>query len=213
MDTYAVLTGDIVRSRDISPRRKLISVLKDALQTAREKYQADFDLYRGDSFQLILPSAPAAALVAVVIRSKLLSHSPSKQQPWDARISIGIGDITYKSEEVAESDGPAFLRSGDGMKQLASEGGRLIIGAPWEQADRSLSLVTRFADSVISDWSSYSAETAYYSLVYNESQTVLAKRLKKSQPTINTRIATAKLDLIRSYVEHVRDYIAWETRA
>ena len=213
METYAVLTGDIVKSRDITPRAQLIETLKEALETAKKTHHAEYDVYRGDSFQMVIPSAPAAALVAIIIRSKLISHSPKKSNPWDTRISIGIGGITYRGEKTTESDGPAFLLSGQGMDELNKKNRRQIIKAPWEHADRSLSLVTRFVDNIISNWSQYSAETAFYSLVYNESQSVLAKRLGKSQSTINDRIATAKLELVKAYVQHVKEYISWETQA
>ena len=76
METYAVLTGDIVKSREISSRARLIETLKEALETAKETHHTEYDLYRGDSFQVVVPSAPAAALVAIIIRSKLISHSP-----------------------------------------------------------------------------------------------------------------------------------------
>ena len=213
METYAVLTGDIVKSREISPRSRLIETLKEALDIAKEPYHAEYALYRGDSFQMVVPSAPAAALVAIIIRSKLKSHSPKTSKPWDARISIGIGGITYRGERITESDGPALLLSGQGMDELSKKNKRLIIKAPWEQTNKMLSLVTRFADDIISNWSQYSAETAFHSLVYNESQSVLAERLGKSQSTINERIATAKLELVKAYIQHVKDYISWETRA
>mgnify|MGYP001828089403 FL=1 len=213
MPTYAVLTGDIVKSRDIAPRAQLLATLKEALATAGEIHQGEYNIYRGDSFQMVIPTAAMAAQAAVIIRAKLKSRSPDKSNLWDARISIGIGDITYRGDNIIESDGPAFLLSGEGMTELSEKRKRLIIKAPWDQADRSLSLVTRFADDIINNWSRYSAETAFYSLVYNESQSVLAKRLGKTQSTINERISTAKLDLIRAYIQHVNDYISWETRA
>ena len=212
METYAVLTGDIVKSREISPRAQLIETLKEALETTKETHHAEYDLYRGDSFQVVVPSAPDAALVAIIIRSKLISHSPKSSKTWDARISIGIGGITYRGEKITDSDGPAFVLSGKSMNELSKKNRRLIIKAPWEQADRSLALVTRFADDIISNWSRYSAETAFYSLVYKESQSILAKRLGKSQSTINNRIATAKLELVKAYIQHAKEYIGWETR-
>lgn len=213
MPTYAVLTGDIVKSREIAPRAQLIATLKEALETAGENHQGEYNVYRGDSFQMVIPTAAMAAQVAIIIRAKLKSHSPDKSNSWDARISIGIGDITYRGENIIESDGPAFLLSGEGMTELNEKRRRLIIKAPWDQADRSLSLVTRFADDIISNWSRYSAETAFYSLVYNESQSVLAKRLGKTQSTINDRISTAKLELVRAYIQHVNECISREARA
>jgi hypothetical protein len=213
MATYAVLTGDIVRSRDIAPRAQLIETLKEALETARDAHDAEYDVYRGDSFQMVIPSAPDAALVAVLIRSKLISHSLNTSKTWDTRISVGVGGITFRGERITESDGPAFLLSGKGMDELNKTSNRLIVKAPWEQSDRALSLVTRFADDIISNWSHYSGETAFCSLLYNETQSAMAKRLGKSQSTINERIGTARLDLINAYIQHVRDYIRQEIRA
>lgn len=217
METYAVLTGDIVKSREIAPRAQLIRTLKDALETVSEAHQAEYDIYRGDSFQMVLASAPAAALVAVIIRSKLISQSANKKNRRDARISIGLGGISYRGETITESDGPAFLLSGQGMDELNQSKNksnrRLIIKAPWQQADRSLPLLTRFADDIISNWSRYSAETAFYSLVYDESQEALAQRFERSQSAISDRIAAARLDLIREYILYVREHIRWETRA
>lgn len=211
MNTYAVLTGDIVNSRKIASKEKLIKTLIEALDIVKEKYQAEYILYRGDSFQVVIPSAPTAAMVAIIIRSKLISCSPQKNERWDARIAIGLGTISYRGKEITDSDGSAFQLSGNGIDDLNNNKKRLLIKSLWKQTDKILSLNTRFADDIISSWSQYSAETAYYSLVYNESQSILANRLGKSQPTINNRIATAKLDLIKEYIQHVNEYINWET--
>ena len=42
MPTYAVLTGDIVKSRDIAPRAQLLATLKEALATAGENHQGEY---------------------------------------------------------------------------------------------------------------------------------------------------------------------------
>lgn len=211
MDIYAVLTGDIVKSRHIDSKDKLMNALTEALDTVKKEHHVEYDLYRGDSFQVVVPSASTAALIAIIIRSKLISCSLKKQQRWDARISIGLGTISYHGSKITDSDGPAFLLSGQGLDQINKKNRRLIIKTPWTTTDKMVSLNTRFVDDIISRWSKYSAETAYYSLLYNESQSVLAARLKKSQPTINHRIATAKLDLIKAYILHVKEHIQWET--
>jgi hypothetical protein len=211
MDIYAVLTGDIVRSRHIDSKDKLMNALTEVLDTVKKEHHVEYDLYRGDSFQIVVPSASTAALVAIIIRSKLISCSPKKQERWDARISIGLGTISYRGSKITDSDGPAFLLSGQGLDQINKQNRRLIIKTPWTTTDKMISLNTRFVDDIISRWSKYSAETAYYSLLYNESQSVLAARLEKSQPTINHRIATAKLDLIKAYILHVKEHIQCET--
>ena len=172
-----------------------------------DRYRAEYDVYRGDSFQLLVRSAPSAAVVAILIRSKLIACSPKTDQRWDARIAIGIGEMTYRGKGPADSDGPAFHLSADGLADLSKSGDRLIINTPWPAVDKNLSLLTRFADDRISSWSQYSGETAYHNLLYQESQTDLAKRLHKGQSTISDRMATAKLDLIRAYIQRVEECI------
>ena len=126
---------------------------------------------------------------------------------------MGIGQISYRGEKITDSDGQAFQFSGEGLSEIEKKAARLVIKAPWQQADRQLGLITQFADNIISNWSKISAETAYYELVYKESQTLLAKRLGKSQSTINHRMATAKLDLINAYIQYVKEHINWELQA
>jgi hypothetical protein len=76
--------------------------------------------------------------------------------------------------------------------------------------NRQLSLLTRMADDILSHWSHYSAQVAYYSLLYNESQQRLAQRVGRSQPTINSRLATARMGLIREYVEYTGEILSKE---
>lgn len=211
MDIHAVLTGDIVSSRTIADREHLLETLQEAMQTVTAKIGGSYDNYRGDGFQLQLNSPRAAAWAAVLIRAKLIAQSTSKKERWDARIAIGIGKIEFNRHDVATSDGEAYRLSGDiGMKLLEKNHQRLIISTPWPDSERALSLVTRFADDIISNWSNYSAETTYHYLLDRRSQTQLAEMLDKSQSTINSRLSTAKISLIESYIDHVKDHLNYQ---
>ncbi|MFD2437755.1 hypothetical protein [Modicisalibacter luteus] len=65
-------------------------------------------------------------------------------------------------------------------------------------------MLTRFADDVVSHWSRFSAEVVSLSLLYQESQQQLAKRLGRAQPTINRRLVAARWPLIRDYLEYMQ---------
>ena len=108
MEIYAVLTGDIVKSRQVSERERMMSELKSVLEDVKDKYGGEYDLFRGDSFQLLLPSPRLSVTVALIIRSKLKFSASAVKEKWDARISIGIGPVTYNGEGVKDSDGVAF---------------------------------------------------------------------------------------------------------
>ncbi len=209
MTIKAILTGDLVRSRKVRNRKRIMMELKDVLEQTKDIYKAEYDLFRGDSFQLLLNSPIDAVAAAILIRSKLRHSATFSEEEWDARISIGLGDVTYIGESIKDSDGVAFQLSGEGIKELEKTKRRLIIKAPWKRSDTHFGLITKFADNIISNWSSYSAEVAYYRLMYKESQVGLAKRMGKGQSTINTRISTAKLELIEEYIDYIKEIIMW----
>lgn len=170
---------------------------------------ANFEIYRGDSFQIVTHTKWALT-AALMIRAKLISQSLIKNKGWDARISIGIGSVNNFGKKISESHGEAFLLSGRGLDEMHKKNNRLNISFPSLRANRSLEISTMFADDIVSGWSGYSAETAYYFWHHNESQIQLAKRLGKSQPTINKRMFTAKLGLLKKYIKYVDEVIDWE---
>ena len=182
--------------------------MHEVLEVLAQRFHARGEIYRGDEFQILVPAIPDTVLVAILIRSAIIARSPSKKQMWDARIAIGIGAVDILTEKIIESTGEAFVLSGRGLDKISKSSDRLSILTDSPVLDRQLSLLTRLVDDIICHWSHYSAEVAYYSLLYNESQLLLAKRLGRSQPTIHTRLATAKLELIRAYIEYTRELLS-----
>ena len=212
MQRNGVITGDIVGSRKIEDKAALIDGLHEVLEVLAQRFEAQGNIYRGDEFQVLLPTAGDSVLAAILIRSAIISRSHSKKQTWDARIAVGIGEIDNLRAKIIESSGEAFLLSGRGLDEIGKTGDRLCILTNSPEIDRQLALATRLVDDIISHWSHYSAQVAYLSLLYNESQLVLAKRLGRSQPTIHTRLATAKLELIRAYIDYTSELLssAWK---
>ena len=208
MQLSGVITGDIVGSRKVVDKQELLDVLHGALDVLGERFQARAETYRGDEFQVLIPDPANCVLAALLIRAAIITHSPSKSQMWDARIAIGIGTVETPLDRIAESSGEAFVLSGRGLDTLSKSSDRFCILTNSAAIDHQLSLVTRMVDDIISHWSHYSAEVAYYSLLYNESQQALAKRLERSQPTIHSRLATAKLELVRAYINYTSEILS-----
>ena len=111
--------------------------------------------------------------------------------------------MNYEGQSVAESDGEAFILSGLGLNELYETKARLIIKTPYPAITTKVALVTKFADSIISNWTARSGEIAYMSLLQPQSQHQMAQRLDKAQSTIARRLATAKFDLIQEYIGYV----------
>lgn len=207
MTTHAVITGDVVNSRKISDRTDLMEVLESAMHHVVKKFSAKFEIYRGDSFQIDIPNPQEVGTAAILIRSEIIARSPSKRDIWDARLSIGVGAREYTAKRVSSSGGQAYELSGTGMDEISNKKDRLIIKTPSNRIDHELDLITRFADDIISNWSHYSAEAVFWALYESESQDEIARLLGRSQPTVHTRLKTAKYKLLKAYIERVHEIV------
>ncbi len=175
--TIAVLTGDIINSRRAEPE-----VWLDDLKQIFNRFgkqSKDWEIYRGDSFQISLP--PQMALeVAFLIKAAIKKH-----KPLDVRISIGLGNIDYKSEKISESNGSAFVNSGEQFEKLKKN--TLAIKSDHSGFDRKfnimLNLIMFFADK----WSPATAQVIQTSLENKDlKQSEIARKLnKKSQSQIS----------------------------
>lgn len=204
MNTIAVLTGDIVGSQQVSDKPRLSRTLDEALMLLEKRFEARSDRYRGDGFQIAIGDPRDGVTAAVLLRAALIQHSPSRQVMWDARIAVAIGDGEVPdAARFAEAEGDAFVRSGRHLDALGETPQRLLVVTGKAEPDAHLALLTRFADDILSHWSRYSAEVAYCSLLHDESQQALARRLARTQPTINRRLIAARWPLIRDYLAYV----------
>ena len=107
----AVITGDIVDSRSVRTEA-WIDPLKRVLSAYGESPK-EWELFRGDSFQLLLKN-PEDSLLAAMRTKACIKSSPGQ----DVRMAIGVGDIDYRAARITESNGDAFVRSGDAFDAL-----------------------------------------------------------------------------------------------
>jgi len=123
LSLYAVLTGDIIGSRRWNAQRR--PELFDALRTVAQQLQTQFpaavrlpiDLYRGDSWQLLIVEPQDALRIAIYIRTTLRLLPASFR--LDSRIAIGLGTIDFlPTDRISQGDGPAFQRSGQILQTL-----------------------------------------------------------------------------------------------
>ena len=212
MATIGVLTGDVVGSQRIEDKRALSHALDEGLSLLQQVLDARSDRYRGDGFQIAIPDPGQAMLAAILLRASLIRHSPSRLAMWDARIAVAIGEGHLPAtDHFSDAQEEAFVLSGRWLDRLSDGPDRLAIVTATQGADSHLALLTRFADDIVSHWSSYSAEIVSLSLLYRESQQQLAKRLDRAQPTINRRLAAARWSLIRDYLDYMHQALGGDS--
>jgi len=132
-----IITGDIVNSRKLSSKI-WIDGLKKLLNTFG-KNPVEWDIYRGDEFQLKIKNPEEALFIALQIKSYF------KTLKLDVRMNIGFGDITYKAKKISESNGTAFIRSGELFETLKKQKINLAINSGNEILDTEINLMLRLS--------------------------------------------------------------------
>lgn len=148
---YAVLTGDIVNSRELSA--DLSKKLQRRLKSAAEEFESVFSgtmvgalgITRGDGWQVALQEPERALRLALFLRATVKSEFMT-----DSRVSIGIGKVDrLERENIVESTGLAFERSGHGLEDL-DRGRRLVLRV--EPEDPRDHIIVSLLDCLVSKW-------------------------------------------------------------
>src|SRR5690606_29249044 len=148
----SILTGDIIRSRSVKNPEVWLSTLKEALSLC-SKNPSQWEIYRGDSFQLELENIDESLKAAIYIKACLKTI-----KGLDVRIAIGIGEKSFAGTTVVESNGEAFQFSGDTLESLKKEKVNLKIKTTNEQLDQELNLYLKLALTIMDHWTINSAE-------------------------------------------------------
>lgn len=205
MDTtwVAVLTGDVVGSSKLSPA--LREKLHEGLQVGIDNLGsgAEGEIFRGDSFQIVLQEPARALRAALLMRTHLRASSPNALgKPMDTRVSVGIGKVSFRAGKVIESDGEAFQLSGRSLDELLkTRKRRLLVRTPDADLNASLDVICAFLDEMVNGYSARQAE-AMGLLLDGMKQTEIAQRIGIGQSSVNQRIQSAHWPA----VEYALDY-------
>jgi len=226
MNKVAILTGDLVKSRSIKDADIgiVINSLKETFDELNKKIlsnKASFQIFRGDSFQAIIPNPELALVTGIIIRARLRafesgnrvigakkSDKPINYAYTDARIAIGIGDVSYFGDKISESQGEAFQRSGYLLDKLKKENERLGIDCSWENLNKEFYVESKLADAVISRWTANTAIAVFLRLLDRKNQSELARALNITQPALHKRLVTyGNIGCINAFIERYFELI------
>lgn len=186
----AVIKGDIVASRKIDSQEIWLKPLKSILSQWGETPK-DWELAWGDSFQLQIDNPKDALHKAIAIKTML------KKIEVDVRMAIGLGKRTYQGEKVSESNGPAFIYSGEQFEKLKKEKVNLAVKSPWADFDAAINLYLKLGGFIMDNWTVSSAEIMQIAMETPEiTQDEIGKYLGIAQSSVSNRWQRAKVDAI-----------------
>lgn len=190
-DIHAILTGDIVGSRRVEMQEWL-----PHLEATLAHYTDNFDIFRGDSFQIAIPIEKCMEAI-FFIKANMRCI-----EPLDVRIGVGIGEISYWDTHIKNSMGEAFIYSGEAFDRL--EKNYIYVKSPWEEWDESTNIILQLATELANRWTFNMAQTIS-TIIKNPdaNQQEIAKLLnKKYQSQISTELGNASWQKIRQAMEY-----------
>lgn len=195
----AIITGDIINSRKVEVDLWMPKLKEELSKVGIEP--KDWEIYRGDSFQV--KTSPKNALeVAIKLKASIKQF-----KLLDIRMAIGIGSISYLSEKITESNGEAFINSGECFESLKKK--RLAINSPWVELDASINLMLEIMGLTIDSWSENSAFLIKKNLDNpNTTQKELASLLNKKQSNISSGLKRAGYDEVYKLINYYQNQIS-----
>jgi hypothetical protein len=194
----SVITADIIASRKLVNQEKWLSPLKNLLATWGNSPK-DWKLDRGDFFQVEIANPEDALKKALEIKALIKRVEPfderKKMSTVDVRLAIGIGEKTYTGETISESNGSAFIYSGEKFDVLKKGNARLGIKTAWQTFDEEINLYLMLAGTFMDKWSVSSAELVEFVLKNpNATQDDIGKQLGIQQSGVSRRWNRAHVD-------------------
>jgi len=176
----AVITGDIIDSQRgqvdswMEPLKRVLNAYGDTPK--------DWEIYRGDSFQLKV-DVKTALLAAIHLKAAI-----KQTKVYDLRMAIGLGEESYSSARVSESNGSAFVHSGECFDSLKKK--KLAIKSPRSAVDEPLNIMIQLALLTMDDWSQV-VSTVIKTAIENpeKTQSEWAQLLDRSQSNISEALS------------------------
>lgn len=197
-----IITGDIVGSSRIkgAERESLLKAITEIAADLSKEIPFGIEVFRGDSFQIQTVEPAESVRIAVLFRAALKAATPEqKRNTWDARISVGVGDVDYEGDRLAVSDGEAFRLSGRGLDEIGKR--RLIVDTCWPDINDELSVSTAFADDIITEWSRVQADLSFLKLYLGKTQKEVVELTGRTQQSVSKILASSREVLISRYLK------------
>lgn len=202
----SVITGDIIGSR----QQKSKNWVEDLKRTLAPfgKTPGQWEVYRGDEFQIEIQNPEEALLTAILIKAHL------RAVKLDARMSIGFGDKTHNAEKISESNGEAFVHSGELFETLKKQKITLAIRTGNNEIDEKMNLMIQLALTFMDSWLVQSAEFVAVAIENPTlSQEELGQKLGINQAAVSRRQKRAQFDLVMNFDRYFRTQIKQLTAA
>lgn len=194
----AIITGDIINSRTVAAKEWL-HVLESTLAKFGTK-EKEWEIFRGDSFQLEINSKD------VLKTAFCLKTAIKTVGQLDARIGIGIGKKDFATDTIKESNGEAFVFSGEAFEGLKKR--KFALKTRSVKTDQQINLIFDLLMLITDKWNANVSKTILVALDYPElTQVELAEKIGKKQSQISREFKKAGLEEVLKAIDFCQQII------
>jgi hypothetical protein len=203
---YSVITGDIVKSSKLSldQHKQFIKVMrscsKDISKVFPDALKYEPELFRGDSWQLLIKRPELAFSIALFYRAYL--KAKMQLSSIDARMAISIGTVDFIESSFGVGD--AYKNSG---KALDKKGKRKLkfVSDIITNSD-VIDLIIYNSDFISSRWTSNQSKIVLLAL-QNMDQRAIASKLRITQQAVSKQIDSAGWAIVSESIAYFKNTI------
>lgn len=217
MPIIAVLTTDIVGSTDLSSDvfDRLIIIFREELSDLKdEELVKKYELYRGDSAQIVIDKPARALEVAFRLKTAINKMMPEnitsrrgQSIVFDVRTAIGLGQVeSVKFDKMTNE--PPFVRSGRGLDLITEQGLSMGVFSDQKYLDEEISTELYLYEWIIEQWSLSAAKVVYKKL-RGLKEREIAEEFGISQSAVNQHSQATHWNGLRRILTRYENLIEW----
>jgi hypothetical protein len=203
---YSVITGDIVKSSKLSldKHKLLIKVMrscsKEISKVFPDALRYEPELFRGDSWQLLIKKPELALSIALFYRAFL--KAKMQLDSIDARMAISIGNVDFIESSFGIGD--AYKISGKALDKKGKRKMKFV--SDILPNSNVLDLIIQNTDVISARWTSKQSKIALLSL-QNYSQKTIAAKLRITQQAVSKQIDAAGWIIVAENIDYFKNAV------
>jgi hypothetical protein len=202
---YSIITADIVNYTQF-PHNSEGNLIDDFIKWTKKSIvfsEVQYEIFRGDSFQCIIPKLNQTLRICLLNRAYFLRLSKN-QNGLDLRQSIGIGEVNMLKKTLLRSDGDAFRYSGRTFDEMDKKGNRIVFKSAFPEIDAELNTSFSLLEAIIQGWTATQAEVFFHKL-QGKKEKEIAEQLNISQPAVNRHLKATSWSAIEKLLNRFED--------
>lgn len=198
----AVLTGDLVDSTRLTTEHyeQTISGLRELFKQISSQTGCEYELYRGDGFQLVFAEPRKA--IAQLFTIRLYLNSQLNSIAVNCTLSLAYGEGALNGSGPGTSTGEVFIQSGRGLDNC--RGGEFTVIVSQQDKQPAISIMCAQLSYVLNRLSKKQADLLYQYLTLGfPVHQVLADNNSTSRQNISERLKAAGGDLLAPFIDYI----------